>query len=261
MSDFINKLKESDSTSADMFAPFEELLNLPDEEFDKTYPSFKSELEKLLTGPEIDKIIYDSAKTAGYADIEKEKEALEEMLKEIADDDSLSENKKDLLITIFKTTINRGFTYMANPRERISVKILKMNDDAVIPSYAHDTDAGADVYSCEDITIEAGETKLVHTGLKFEIPSGYEVQVRPRSGNSLKTKIRIANTPGTIDSNYRGELGVIVDNTGTEPINITKGFKIAQILIAPTPMMEFTVVDKLANSDRGEGGYGSTDKS
>ena len=70
MSDFINKLKESNSTSADMFAPFEELLNLPDEEFDKTYPSFKGELEKLLTDPEIDKIIYDSAKTAGHADIE-----------------------------------------------------------------------------------------------------------------------------------------------------------------------------------------------
>lgn len=261
MSDFINKLKENNSTSADMFTPFEELLNLPDEEFDKVYPSFKGELEKLLAGPEIDKIIYDSAKAAGPADIQKEKEALEEMLKEIANDDSLSENKKDLLITIFKTTISRGFTYIANPRERIGVKILKMNDDAVIPSYAHDTDAGADIYSCEDITIDAGKTKLVHTGLKLEIPSGYEVQVRPRSGNSLKTKIRIANTPGTIDSSYRGELGVVVDNIGTEPINITKGFKIAQILIAPTPMMEFTVVDKLADSDRGEGGYGSTDKS
>ena len=259
MSDFINKLKESDSTSADMFAPFEELLNLPDEEFDKTYPSFKGELEKLLAGPEIDKIIYDSAKTAGHADIEKEKEALEEMLKEIADDDSLSENKKDLLITIFKTTINRGFTYMANPRERIGVKILKMNDDAVIPSYAHDTDAGADVYSCEDITIQSGETKLVHTGLKFEIPSGYEIQVRPRSGLSAKTGIRVANAPGTIDSAYRGEVGIILHNTADTPYEVKTGDKIAQLIISPVPMIRWKEVATISDdTERSTGGFGSS---
>ena len=259
MSDFINKLKESDSTSADMFAPFEELLNLPDEEFDKTYPSFKGELEKLLAGPEIDKIIYDSAKTAGHADIEKEKEALEEMLKEIADDDSLSENKKDLLITIFKTTINRGFTYMANPRERIGVKILKMNDDAVIPSYAHDTDAGADVYSCEDITIQSGETKLVHTGLKFEIPSGYEIQVRPRSGLSAKTGIRVANAPGTIDSAYRGEVGIILHNTADTPYEVKTGDKIAQLIISPVPMIRWKEVATISDdTERSTDGFGSS---
>lgn len=261
MSIVMDNLKEAFPNMAEKFKPFEEILNEDDEKFDKIYPTFKQKVVNLLQGKETEKFILDTVKTAPHQNIEDEYKALNTLYQEIDEDESLSENKKDLLRTIFKMTTEKGLSYISNPRERVPVKILKMYDDVIIPKYAHDTDAGADIYSYEDITIDAGETKLVHTGLKFEIPSGYEVQVRPRSGNSLKTKIRIANAPATIDSSYRGEIGIIIDNIGKESFHIEKGFKLAQMLIAPTPMMEFTVVDELSTTDRGEGGYGSTDRS
>lgn len=95
----------------------------------------------------------------------------------------------------------------------INVKVRKLHDDAVIPRYATDGASGFDLVAVEDVIISPGETKLVRTGLAFEIPPGYEMQIRPRSGISLKTKLRVANSPGTIDEDFRGEVCVIVDNT------------------------------------------------
>ena len=244
---------------ADVYQPFEEMIDLPDEEFDKFYPTFKKDLEKLLASPEMENVIMNAVKTTPNIDVQKEKEALDAFLKEIEADDDLSANKKEMLKLIFGTTLSRGFDYVENPREKINVKVVKMYDDVQIPSYAHPEDAGADIYSYDDVVIEGGETKLIHTGLKFGIPAGYEIQIRPRSGNSLKTKIRIANTPATIDSSFTGEVGIIVDNIGSEPIHIEKGFKIAQILIKPVPMMIFEETDELASTARGEDGFGSTD--
>lgn len=261
MSIVMDNLKEAFPNMVEKFKPFEEILNEDDEKFDKIYPTFKQKVVNLLQDKETEKFILDTVKTAPHQNIEDEYKALNALYQEIDEDESLSENKKDLLRTIFKMTTEKGLSYISNPRERVPVKILKVYDDVILPKYAHDTDAGADIYSYDDVIVQPGETKLIHTGLKMEFPAGYEVQIRNRSGNSLKTKIRIANAPATIDSSYRGEIGIIIDNIGKEPFHIEKGFKLAQMLIAPTPMMEFTVVDELSTTDRGEKGYGSTDRS
>lgn len=165
----------------------------------------------------------------------------------------------------------------------IPIKAKRLHPDAVIPKYATPGAAGFDLVAVEDVIIEPGETKLVKTGLAFEIPAGYEIQIRPRSGMSLKTKLRISNAPGTIDADYRGEVCVIVDNAKQEngrffegvinaegnPIChiddtkegtyiIRKGDRIAQGVLAKAPQAVFVEVDELGETARGEGGFGST---
>ncbi|MDM8098676.1 dUTP diphosphatase [Oceanobacillus oncorhynchi] len=164
------------------------------------------------------------------------------------------------------------------------MKVKKMQPDAVLPKYANENDSGFDLVAIEDVIIEPGETKLIKTGLAFDIPEGFEIQVRPRSGITLKTKLRVQF--GTIDSNYRGEVGVIVDNTeeniyvrgvgyynsidggfsethGGEDILcgsyiIHKGDRIAQGILAPVSKATFIEVQELSESTRGINGYGST---
>jgi len=183
-------------------------------------------------------------------------------LSEITDDESLSENKKDLISSIFTNSIDIAEEILKGGcREYVKVKITKLDPEAIIPQYAHPTDAGADVYAVEGTTIAAGETKIVKTGIAVAIPVGYEIQVRPRSGLSLKSGLRIANAPGTIDSDYRGEIGIIMTNTKDIPYVIDKGMKIAQLVISPVPRIkweEVETVEDLGTTERGEGGFGST---
>lgn len=183
---------------------------------------------------------------------------------------------------------------MSNKR----VLVKKMHEDAVIPKYAKAGDAGFDLVAVEDVIIMPGDTKIVKTGLAFAIPEGYEIQIRPRSGVSAKTTIRVANAPGTIDSGYRGEVGVIVDNVANMvyeyedgddwsyariisetsswvdtiddkqellvhqypvgTIKIRKGDRIAQGVLAEVPTAIFEEVAELGDTERGEGGFGSS---
>lgn len=136
-------------------------------------------------------------------------------------------------------------------------------DPAVaLPSYETAGAAGADVRANlpggVPITLQPGARALVPTGLRIEIPSGFEVQVRPRSGLALKHGITLPNTPGTIDSDYRGPLGVIVLNAGQDPFEITHGERIAQLVVAPVVQAQFDLVDTLNETQRGAGGFGST---
>ena len=138
------------------------------------------------------------------------------------------------------------------------LRITKIHADAIIPHYAHPGDAGMDVYSIEDILIPPGETALVRTGLKIAVPEGYEAQVRPKSGLALKYALSLANAPGTIDSGYRGEVGVILINHGKEAFHVAHHSKIAQLVIAPVVQAEVVEVESLDETTRGEGGFGST---
>lgn len=131
---------------------------------------------------------------------------------------------------------------------------------AIIPEYKTSGAAGADLYALLNapLTIPAGSSAMVPTGLFFEIPEGYEVQVRPRSGLAAKNGVTVLNTPGTIDSDYRGEIKVILINLGTEAFTINSGDRIAQMVIAPVIQAGFTITDSLSETERGAGGFGST---
>lgn len=140
----------------------------------------------------------------------------------------------------------------------MTLRFKKVHPDAVLPSYAHPSDAGMDVRSVEDLVLAPGKRALVHTGLVMLLPPLYEAQVRPRSGLALKHGVTVLNTPGTIDSGYRGEVCVILVNLGEEDFRVCKGDKIAQIVIAPVTQPEIVETDVLDETDRGAGGFGST---
>jgi len=138
------------------------------------------------------------------------------------------------------------------------IKVKKLNQEARIPTYAHEGDAGMDLYSCDNYVLNPGERVLVSTGLAFEIPNGYELQIRPRSGLAWKNGISIVNSPGTLDAGYRGELKVILINHGKEVFNIRKGDKIAQAVLNKIERAEIEEVDELSETERGANGFGST---
>ena len=140
----------------------------------------------------------------------------------------------------------------------IKVRITKIKDNAVVPHYAHKGDAGVDLYSTEDNTLKPGERALISTGIKIAVPKGYEAQVRPRSGLAIKHGISVCNTPGTIDSGYRGEVCVILINHSNEIFKVEKGMRIAQMIINKVEEVEFEEVDELDSTTRGEGGFGHT---
>lgn len=140
----------------------------------------------------------------------------------------------------------------------IMVKRLPHFEGLTLPAYATDGAAGMDVLSAEDITLQPGERWPVATGLAVAIPHGYEIQVRPRSGLALKHGISVPNTPGTIDSDYRGELKVLMINHGPEVFPVRRGERIAQLVPAAVTRAGFDEVDELDATDRGHGGFGST---
>lgn len=154
----------------------------------------------------------------------------------------------------------------------MQVKIKKVNAFAKTPKYATPGAAGFDLASVEQVVLKPGETRAIKTGLVVEIPLGFEMQIRPRSGLSLKTTLRVANAPGTVDSDYRGEVAVILTNTsvdardtfgngnGGENQEIFVGDRIAQGVIVPVLQATFEEVTELSETERGAGGFGSTGK-
>lgn len=141
----------------------------------------------------------------------------------------------------------------------MKLRIRKLHQDAIIPKYAHgpEEDAGMDLCAVEDAVLEPNVPKAVATGLSIELPPGFEAQVRPRSGLALKFAISIPNSPGTIDPGYRGELKVILINLGKAPYSVTKGDRIAQMIVARYEAVE-VVEGELSETARGEGGFGSS---
>jgi dUTP pyrophosphatase len=133
-------------------------------------------------------------------------------------------------------------------------------EGSVSPVYKTSGASGADVcaFLASAVILSPGQRALIPTGLFVEIPEGYEIQVRPRSGLALKHGITVLNTPGTIDSDYRGEIGIVLINLGTEPFEVRNGERIAQLVVAPVERCDFFEVSALADTERGSGGYGST---
>lgn len=141
--------------------------------------------------------------------------------------------------------------------QTIAITFQKLHPDAQVPSYAHIGDAGADVYTVAEITLEPCDRAAIPTGLAVDIPIGYEIQVRPKSGLALKHGVTVLNTPGTIDAGYRGEIQILMINLGKEAYTFEKGQKVAQLVLKPVVQASY-VEGELGNSDRGIGGFGST---
>lgn len=252
------------------------LLELSDEEFSVVAPTMLKLIEDEYNKPEIRSSLINE--TSGPIASPKDfREEIEKTLKE-----ELSDIKIDFIVSIYSIAYN--IVSEGKKENNVAIAIERCNEDARLPLYANINDAGMDVYALEDITILPGETKLIKLGIKVAIPEGYELQIRPRSGQSLKTKLRIANSPGTIDAGYRGEIGVIVENidnpikdiqfhyensgqlvvdsiaTGA-PIEIIKGQRFAQLVLAKVYRANFYRTEKVEDIGvNRNGGFGSSGK-
>ena len=144
----------------------------------------------------------------------------------------------------------------------IKVNFKRLNENAIVPTYGSEFSAGADLYACEggEVTIEAGETRLIHTGLALEIPEGYAGLIYARSGIATKRGLAPANKVGVIDSDYRGEIMVSLYNHSSSAQTIADGERVAQLVITPFLKVEYTEADELSDTVRGSGGFGSTGK-
>lgn len=256
------------------------LFALPDDYFGTIADAFIESFENSLNNP-ADKISLCQALNISNVKTE-DLIAAQEQWNQTIDIElkrSLSAPKRQFLKRLFAIVVNVVMDSEGVSKRTIQVPIV-IEEGATIPSYAHIGDAGLDVYAFEEVTLEPGETKIVKTGIKVQIPKGYELQVRPRSGLSVKSKLRIANAPGTIDSTYRDEIGIICENIDTRvrdvhidyidgkpvllgvdygaPITIEKGQRIAQLVLAEVPTVLFNQVDSLSSENDREGGFGST---
>lgn len=231
-------------------AEFAAIFELPDATFDAIYPSLSEELIKQMNAPENRKLFAEARQSEEFKEIEK---VLPEVIKEIKEIPNFNKNKINFLITLL--SIFSGESYDA-------IISIEIEENATCPTYIHLTDAGADVYAKQEITIERNSFgTVVPTGLKVAIPSGWMLSVRPRSGLSKQTGLRISNSPGTIDTGYRNEIGIIVDNISDVNYSIKKGDRIAQLVLEKAYKAKWDIVADVKNigEDRG-GGFGSTGK-
>lgn len=282
----INNIKENLLEDIDlgenqeMFNAIFGLIGMPDEEFMVLAPGIMQSYQQTLNNP-TDKIMLVQSLNAAGMKSEDLIEAFDSIEVEI-DKLTLSVQKKDFLKEMLSTIINAITSTEGIAKRIIEVPIEFCREGVRRPEYAHITDSGMDVYALEDVTIAPGETKLIPTGIKIALPPGYELQVRPKSGRALKTKLRIANSPGTLDQGYRDEVGIIVDNIAAPiedisyefnddgSIRITsivhgrdyiigKGEKFCQLVLAEVPKVSWYEVETVQEigEDRG-GGFGST---
>jgi dUTP pyrophosphatase len=257
------------------------LLAMPDEQFVFLAPIFLEELEKRYKDINNQMEIVQLMNVRGFKSEDIRNEYIlvcEEVDKQYTD--YLSNKKRDFLKRVLGLTYNVLAEAENIGKKTLLIPIEYCHPNAKTPAYAHLTDSGMDVFALEDITIMPGETKLIPIGIKVAIPQGYELQVRPKSGKSLRTKLRVANTPGTIDAGYRDEICVIIDNidyfiryaditaeNGTllnpkfgSSYTIGKGEKFAQLVLSEVPKACFYTVqsvDDIENDGRA-GGFGST---
>lgn len=265
------------------FEAFATLLALPEPLLKNMEPIVLKEIENSLSDSNA---ALELAVSLNIANVREEEftEAFDTICVAIQDQlgDEIQQYQKDFLKKFFATIFKAIQDTKAVSKRIIEIPIELCHEDAKIPTYANIGDAGLDIYALEDYTILPGETKLIPTGFKVAVPMGYELQVRPKSGRALKTKLRVANTPGTIDSGYRDEVGVIIENIEApikditydfdedgkpiitsilhgEVMTIDKGTKFAQLVLNEIPTAHFFKVEDI-NAEEGNrgGGFGSS---
>lgn len=282
----LEEIIAQDEKTKDIFDMIIKLLALPDEQFSILAPGVLESYKLTLNNPN-DKIALVQSMNAEGLKAEDLTSSFVQVVDEI-DNSNLPVVKRDFLKELIATLVNAVNDTEGIAKRNVPVAIELCHPDARIPQYAHISDSGADVYALEDITVHPGETVLVPTGFKVALLPGFELQVRPKSGRALKTKLRIANTPGTIDQGYRDEVKVIIENVEPpikdiqyeEVINVEtgkvdhlkiksilygsdffigKGEKFCQLVLCEVPKASFYRVENVQNigEDR-NGGFGST---
>lgn len=257
----------------ELFEALHELFELSDEELTLARPAIEESLSQIINSPESAEgmeAFFKQGDLMGYSlteytrDIEEGRRFFNSVLLELQEQYKDSDIKLEL-IDMIASMIEAYYTVFAlqvSNRDSIYIGIELVHPNAKIPTYAHEGDQGADVYAVEDTIIEAHSFgNIVHTGLKMAIPYGWAISIRPRSGMSKNTPLRISNSPATIDQLYRGEVMVLFDNFSDEAITIKAGERIAQFIIEKNYHGNYTQIESVdINTDRGEGGFGSSGK-
>ena len=284
----IKNFNNKDTLLDETLAAFAELISQPDEVFDQLAPIILQEVVKSFDDKALcQKLVEEFDAEYINQDIDEVKEKQIEAIKQAFSE--YSENKVNFLTRLISISFNIYKREKNNDKQSITIPI-ELSEGVQLPTYFYDGDSGMDVRAIEDIDIAPGETKLIDTGIKVAIPKGYEIQVRAKSGRSLKTKLRMGNSIGTIDSNYRGSIGIIAENiepkikdidyeaiwdyelgaidylkiksiTYGSTIHITKGEKIAQLVLCKVEKANFIQVDNIndiPSDGRADGGFGST---
>lgn len=274
-----------EDNSENFLREFGALFSLPDKEFEILAPGLIQSTQQTLNNPN-NKLLLTQAFNAEGVHAEDLEESYNAILEAVETETNFSQVKKDFLKDFFASIINAVKSTEGIGKKTVQIPIELCHPDAKIPQYAHTTDSGMDVYALDDIVVKPGETVLVPTGIKVALPPGYELQVRPKSGRALKTKLRVANTPGTVDQGYRDEIKVIIENVdppirsintrdwdGTsrtahvcfadiefgQDYVIGKGEKFAQLVLCEVPKAAFYRVDSVKDiGENRNGGFGST---
>ncbi len=280
-----NEVKELLNTLSNEDEDFMKILGAVIETDDETLkvikPGLLDSLSRSINNP-TDKLALVASLNANGLKAEDLMDSYQVLADEIRGLDILSDVKKDFCIEMIGILTNAVNDTEGIAKRYVNVPFELCHKDAKVPQYANVTDSGMDVFALDDYTINPGETKLIPTGIKMAIPNGYEIQVRPKSGRALKTKLRVANTPGTIDAGYRDEIKVIMENIESpikdigyefdengnvkitsivhgSPYYIAKGEKFAQLVLIEVPKAALVQVGEVSSigEDRG-GGFGST---
>lgn len=272
-----NENDDNDVSSADALRDFGAFFNLPDAEFQAIAPLILENVEQGMND--------NSFSMAMLSAIDSNHLTTQEILASVFEFEGivkelkLSQCKQDFLMQMYYLMSNRLINVtQEKENQAVIVPIVLDNKDVQIPSYQSAEAAGMDIYAIEDTVIKPGETKLIPTGIHMKIPAGYAMLIHPRSGLSLKSNLRIANSIGLIDSDYTGEIKIIMENTNPpikdiqfdeeghgvgilhgESYTITKGQRFAQMRLVAVPKVEFKAVSSLESTERNEGGFGSTD--
>lgn len=256
-----------------LIEPTKELLNLDDELLTNSKDFLAQNLLQAFLNEgsvmELDGFIAAAAQqnvsigefTAVLEELKKQAFDIFEELKTNYENSQIKQELIDMIYSGIETYTSVALVRFGNTVSSSAfINVELCTPGAKLPTYAHEGDQGADIYAPEDVVIEPHTYgNLIQTGLKLKIPDGWAVAIRPRSGMSKKTTLRISNTPATIDTKYTGEIGILFDNIGDEPVKINAGDRIAQMIVEKNYRANFTQIEKVDDdTDRGSGGFGSS---
>lgn len=270
MSEILNMadMAENNKQLQDLMDAIDQIMEIPEEEFaDEEFinimnNAIKSSITPAIMKESVDQLIKNLenegyTRTQAVEDVVNFKTSIKDYINSL----NPSENKRKIIDQIFNS-LYEVLDATVEKYHNYSIELpIQLEEGAIVPTYAHDDDAAADLYALQDTNLNAHTYgNKIHTGVHIQLPEGWLALIIPRSSIGAKTPFRLSNSVGLIDSGYRGELGVLYDNTSDNDTFIKQGERIAQLLVMPSYRFKAKVVESLENSERGSGGFGSTGK-